>query len=209
MLFMLARPVKATLITYTTTDSVFTGTFNGAAVNGKAISATSNGSTATLSYNPVALGSTFDDTNPGTNISYGFFTLSFTGPDRSILFPTFTFSLNVSETAPGVGSESVSAVSNIGSVSSNSSNINVFYVPTSFTLPSALSPNTTFTIINPTPLVPSTTNGGVSSIQGFAIGSSITPIPEPSTILLIGGGLLVFAVDLVKRRRFGPDKNIR
>ena len=181
---------RATVINYDTTGSSFTGTFNGTAANVTSISVSSGASTATLSYNPVQLGSTFNDDNPGTNISYGFFTLAFTGPDAAIAFPTFTFSLKVNETAPGVGSQSISAVSNSGSVSADSSTIDVFYVPTAFTLPSALSPNTAFTIVNPTQIVPSTTNGGISSVQGFAIGNSVGAIPEPATMLLMGVSLL-------------------
>lgn len=190
ILLAAANLASATVINYDTTGSSFTGTFNGTAATGTSISATSGDSTAILSYTPVAPGSTFDDANPGTNISYGFFTLSFSGLNTPIAFPTFTFSLNVNETAPGVGSQLISAVSNNGSVSTNSSTVNVYYVPTAFTLPSALSPNTAFTIVNPTQVVPSTTNGGVSSVQGFAVGNSATATPEPATMFLMGASFL-------------------
>lgn len=181
---------SGSLITYNTTDSSFTGTFNGSAVSGSSISATSGASTATLTYSPIVGGSTFNDAAPGTNISYGFFTLSFSGPAASIPFPVFNFSLKVNETAPGVGTQSIVAVSTAGQVSANSSNVNVFYVPTTFTLPSSLTPNTAYTIVNPTQIVAPTTNGGVSSIQGFAVGGPASSTPEPMSSLLMGAGLI-------------------
>ncbi len=191
---------SATIITYDTIGSEFTGTFNGSPVSGTSISATSGTSTATLTYNPITAGSNFDDATPGTNISYGTFALSYSGPDVSVTFPQFSFSLKVNETAPGSGSQTVAAISNAGTVSLNSSNVNVFYVPTAFTLPSAVPPNTAFTIVNPTQIVPSTTNSGVSSIQGFALGTSATSTPEPVSAFLMGAGLL--GIGMISRKKF-------
>ena len=190
---------SASIISYNTLGSTFTGTFNGTVAGGASISAHSGSSTATLTYSPVVAGSTFDDFAPGTNISYGFFTLSFTGPNVLISFPTFNFSLVVTETAPGKGNQTIAAASSIGQVSANSSNVNVFYIPTTFVLPSSLAPNTAYTIVNPTQIVAATTNGGVSSIQGFAVGTPATTTPEPASIVSMCVGLIGFYSFLRRR----------
>ena len=184
---------SATVIQYNTVGSAFTTPQTGSSLvfnNGL-------GSAATITYTPV-VGGSFDDGGAGTNISYGFFTTSFTGTDASIAIPAFTFNLIVNETGPSPSTRTVAASSPGGSISQNTNNVNVSYVPTTFSLPSAAAVvKTNFTIFTPTPLVPPTTNAGVATVQGFAVGSSV---PEPGSLVLLGAGLI--GLGFTARKKF-------
>jgi hypothetical protein len=141
------------------------------------------GGTFTLSYNQLTAA-----VNAPTNISYGTFQSSGTG---NVSFVGLAFNLTVTETVPG-GSGSFPAASFTGTGTGTSSNgFMSFAGGNTLSIGSDL-----YTAFND-PIVPPTTNNGVSSIEGNVRYSNNTP--EPTTALLLGGGLL--CLGLLRRTR--------
>ena len=185
--------VSASTISYDTTDSGFVGTFNGSAASGQTISVVSGSSRATLSYSPITTGAAFDDDFGGVRTDFGFFTLSYSGPNVDIVFPSFSFALNINELSPSVGIETVYGISNAGVVSLGSSDLSLFYIPAPFTLPSSVAPNQAFTIISTSRIGFATERSGMSLVQGYMLGTSTTSTPEPAVPVLIVAGLVSLA----------------
>jgi hypothetical protein len=191
---------SATIINYNTAGSTFTTI--GGAVQGPGVIAftrSSGASSYTLSYSNIVAGNSFDDAFPGTVISYGVFTDTYTngtapgtpgGPgDVVISVPSFTLTvlLNTSK-----GNTTFSGSSSGGNISQNSSNVMVTFSPSSFNIGIDA-----YTVNNPTGIPPSTSLNGQASIQGFA---SSTTVPEPGTMFLLGAGLI--GVGFSARKKF-------
>ena len=185
---------NASMINFNTTGSIFT-TVGGSPNNTNTFTVSSGASSATVTYfNVVAAGTNFDDASPGTNIQLGVFQTTFAGPDVNITIPAFTFVLHINETSPFVQSGNSTAAyssSSGGTISLNSSNVNLTFAPTTLTLG-----QTRYTVFNPTPLVSPSTGNGFSTIQGFGVSS----VPEPSTMFLLGAGLI--GVGFYARKKF-------
>jgi len=136
------------------------------------------------------------EANPATFASLGEFQTSVTGSGATIT-PT-SFTLNITQTAPSGGSAALLATIN-GTISQNSSTGLVTFSVSSVTIDGV-----TYSLTNnPLPLVPPSTNNGVTTVQAQI---TATAVPEPATMLLLGTGLAGIAAKARSRRRKAAQK---
>ena len=183
LLVLSAVPAHATIVTFGTT-----GSFNGSASTlNNAITFGGGSNTVTVTYNGLVAGTSVD-VNGFTFSNLGQFVVTTAGTGAAITAGT-TFALTVTQTLPSGASGFLSATAD-GVLAQNSSTGSVTFSVTSLTLGGI----TYALVTNPEVLVPPSTNGGVTTIQ-----AKITGVPEPTSIGLIGAGLIVL-VGIGKRR---------
>jgi hypothetical protein len=183
-LFTLSQGVaKADAVSFSTT-----GSFNGGS-NTIQFGAGANLTTITF----TGVNSTVN-ANPFTFASLGEFQTIVTGAGATIT-PGTTFTLMINQTVPSPGSGSLIGTLN-GTITQNSSTGLV-----TFSVTSAQINGVTYSLTNnPLPLVPPSTNNGVTSVQ-----AQITSVPEPATMFLLGTGLAGVAAKVRKRRKAKAD----
>ena len=176
--FALTGIARADLVSFSTLGS-FDGGANAIVFGGGA---------DTLSITFSGVNTTDLNDVPFTFTSLGQFQTTVTGGGATIT-PGTTFELQLTQTAPDGGNGNFLGTLE-GTLQQDQSSSLVTFSTTAITIG-----GTTYTLSNnPLPLVPPSTNDGVTTVQ-----AQITPIPEPSTVALL---LVTVPALLYRVRRF-------
>jgi hypothetical protein len=198
----LAIPSYATTITYSTIGTL---TCTGCAGNGTSTVTTGTSpNTATINFTGIGSSSVCSaivgNADCTTNASFGDFFSSAAGAGSTFTGGTFNMVLTQTAPPPTGGSPATFAATFSGTITPTTNGVNVSFngANQSRTITATLG-NTTYTLPSSVLLVPQTTNGGDTTLQGVVQYSATNGVPEPGSLALLGCGMIGLA--LIRRRR--------